>query len=40
MENIVGEMLSGIRLEGIREFRNMAVAPISHDISGGIIVYI
>jgi hypothetical protein len=33
MENIIGEILGGLRFKRIREFRNMAVLPISHNIN-------
>jgi hypothetical protein len=37
MENIVGEVLRGLRLGKVAEFRNMAIVPICHDndIVGG-----
>jgi hypothetical protein len=39
MENIVGEVLRGVRLGKLIEFRNMAVVPICHEstIAGGYI---
>jgi hypothetical protein len=39
MENIVGEVLRGLRLGKVAEFRNMAIVPICHDndIVGGYI---